>query len=655
MTDEQQAAYAVQANGANGDHANGQFYVDTKPDPNLDGAEQSPQSEWDRLWDAVHKNPDDFASWESLLYTAQSEEGGITKESSEGAQNKLRTVYDPFLAKFPLCFGYWKKYADCEYALEGAEKAAEIFERGVVSIHNSVELWTQYCTLRIENFPDDEASIRGLFERGADQVGNDFLSHPFWDKYLEYEESKGNHSAVMSILERVIHIPMHQYARYFERYSTLSASRPVTELVSPEEYAKIEEEVRNPPPQEGEESANAEPQPKTDEQIQGEIRQRIHAIKSAIYMSTQEAVSKRWVYEGEIKRAYFHVKPLDEGQLVNWRRYLDFEETEGNQARIYTLYERCLVPCALYEEFWQRYVRFLFSRDDQTGARNVYIRATSIFIPATRPSMRLSYAAFEEEDGRIEEARAIYTSVLQQVPGHLESITKFAHFERRQAGVEKALGVISDALTTAPNDESKAYLEVLKARIHSLADGGADEARKIYRTAAEEYKASKFLLLSYLLFETQQNDSKSALHARQAWDTVKASSLAPEEKREIGLRYVDYLSEHSDSVADVNKVELEVYREFMDKAGEASRKRAADVDAGHRPVKQLRSNSAVTMQHHQSPATPVGAAPYYPPQPAVAAYNAYAYPPQQGYNAGYYGAANGNQSWDYSQQAAGGY
>ena len=26
----------------------------------------------------------------------------------------LRKVYDTFLAEFPLCFGYWKKYADLE-------------------------------------------------------------------------------------------------------------------------------------------------------------------------------------------------------------------------------------------------------------------------------------------------------------------------------------------------------------------------------------------------------------------------------------------------------------------------------------------------------------------------------------------------------------
>ena len=54
----------------------------------------------------------------------------------------------------------------------------------------------------------------------------------------------------------------------------------------------------------------------------------------------------------QIKRPYFHVKPLERAQLRNWREYLDFEIAEGNQQRILILFERCMVACALYEDFW---------------------------------------------------------------------------------------------------------------------------------------------------------------------------------------------------------------------------------------------------------------------------------------------------------------
>jgi pre-mRNA-processing factor 39 len=45
----------------------------------------------------------------------------------------MRDIYDRFLAKFPLFFGYWKKYADLEFSIAGTE-AAEM----VVSDHASI-------------------------------------------------------------------------------------------------------------------------------------------------------------------------------------------------------------------------------------------------------------------------------------------------------------------------------------------------------------------------------------------------------------------------------------------------------------------------------------------------------------------------------------
>ncbi|KAJ3013064.1 hypothetical protein HKX48_005933 [Thoreauomyces humboldtii] len=604
----------VQANGS----SHGQHNDDAARDAVAARDEDSTAlSEWDRLWDVVQKNPDDFASWEYLLRSAEQDEGGspLNKDSSDASTEKLRTVYDHFLAKFPLCFGYWKKYADWELLLEGAQKSVEIFERGVVSIHNSIDLWTQYAAFRIETFPDDESAIRSLFDRGADQVGQDFLSHPFWDKYIDFEESKQNTAGVVSILERIVHIPLHQYARYFEKYTTLTAEGDSGEAG------------------------------KADEEDQ---RKQAHDRNVATYMKTQSAVEKRWVFEAEIKRPYFHVKPLDEGQLVNWRKYLDFEETEGEQARIYTLYERCLVPCALYEEFWQRYVRFVLSRDDRTGAHSIFIRATTIFVPSTRPAIRLSYAAFEEGEGRVDKARAVYASILQQ--RHLETLTKSAYFEQRQAGLPGALKLLTEAIAGSSSNDSKAYLEVVKARIQYKANHDIMHTRSVYEEAIRTYSASKFLFLSYLLFEIQQNvtDEKAVIYIGQAWTSIKASTLAAEEKRDLGLRYLDHLHETSNDIALINAVELEVLREYSDKAGEASRKRSVEgTDAGGRVIKQMRASSSAPVP--PAPVAPVAPTGYYPPQQPTGYYPQTGYAPQgYGAAANYYGAAAGG--WDYSQQ-----
>ncbi|KAI9090990.1 putative mRNA splicing protein [Phlyctochytrium arcticum] len=632
-------------------------------DPTTDGASQ--QSEWDRLWDTVRKNPEDFPSWELLLKAAEAPVLVNPQAASSPDKTNLRTVYDHFLNKFPLCFGYWKKYADWEFSLEGADKAQEIFERGVVSIHNSVDLWTQYCSFKVQHFGMDESGIRSLFERAADAIGLDFISHTFWDKYIEYEESKQAHGAVISILERIIHIPLHQYARYFEKYSALSVTRPISELITQEEYKQLDDEIRNPPPKDDDDE-DAEPSArKTDDQVQAELRQRIHTLKSEIYMRTQEGVHKRWVYESEIKRPYFHVKPLDEAQLSNWRKYLDFEEVEGDTGRIYFLYERCLVTCALYEEFWQRYIRFLLSRQDTDGTRNVFIRATNIFIPPSRPAVRLAYATFEEQEKRIEEARELYTQILAQLPGHVETAIKLAHFERRQGGLGKAVESLNQNITAAPNAAGKAFLTAHKIKMSYAVDGNAESARSDFEQAVTQYSDSRFLWLQFLLFEIGQCGSQALTASAKVWTSIKDSELAPEDKRDLGFRYLDYLLENAASVDEMNEVDLYIHRDLAAKIeAEGGRKRGMEDDYDIRPVKQLRVSimdpaAAAAAAAGQTPvaadgATPTSGAGYYGAA-AGGAYNPYAGYDPSAYAAGYYGAAGAQGGWDYSQQPAAAY
>ena len=56
-----------------------------------------------------------------------------------------------------------------------------------------------------------------LFERGAKSVGLDFMPHVFWDKYIEFFESKEEYAKLVQLMDRIIKIPMHQYARFFEK------------------------------------------------------------------------------------------------------------------------------------------------------------------------------------------------------------------------------------------------------------------------------------------------------------------------------------------------------------------------------------------------------------------------------------------------------
>lgn len=245
-------------------------------------------------------------------------------------------------------------------------------------------------------------------------MGLDFLSHPFWDKYIEFEERLECEDKIFAILERVVHIPMHQYARYFDRFRTLAQSRPLTELLPEDTLAQFRQEVMaDPPPavQAGQQQIKME---RGELEIEREIRTRIDSFHLEIFSRTQTETTKRWTYESEIKRPYFHVTELDEPQLVNWRKYLDFEEVESGFERVAFLYERCLVTCAFYDEFWYRYVRWMYAQEGkEEDARNIYQRASMIFVPISRPGIRLQYAAFEESQSGSDMARSVYESILE--------------------------------------------------------------------------------------------------------------------------------------------------------------------------------------------------------------------------------------------------
>ncbi|KAI2482905.1 Pre-mRNA-processing factor 39 [Pyrenophora tritici-repentis] len=112
--------------------------------------------EINKLLGAVIENEDDFERWEALVTRASDLEGGVTRNSSPGAIELVRNVYDCFLTKFPLFFGYWKKYADLEFSIGGTETAEMVYERGVSCITTSVDLWANYCTFKMDTSHDND-------------------------------------------------------------------------------------------------------------------------------------------------------------------------------------------------------------------------------------------------------------------------------------------------------------------------------------------------------------------------------------------------------------------------------------------------------------------------------------------------------------------
>lgn len=113
-------------------------------------------SEWTRYNEQAIQEPDNYEAWEGLVRATESLEGGLNRNSSAESIAIMRDVYDRFLARFPLFFGYWKKYADLEFAITGSERAENIYEMGVTSCHASVDLWTNYCAFKMDTSHDPD-------------------------------------------------------------------------------------------------------------------------------------------------------------------------------------------------------------------------------------------------------------------------------------------------------------------------------------------------------------------------------------------------------------------------------------------------------------------------------------------------------------------
>jgi pre-mRNA-processing factor 39 len=359
---------------------------------------------------------------------------------------------------------------------------------------------------------------------------------------------------IFFILDRVIHIPMHQYARYFERYRQLAQTQPISDLVPAELLEQFRSEVKRD---------GSMP----EHEVEREIRARIDAYHLEIFQRTQTETTKRWTYESEVKRPYFHVTELDEGQLTNWRKYLDFEEVEGNYVRTVFLYERCLVACAHYDEFWLRYARWMYAQEGkEEDVRIIYQKASTLYTPICRPAVRLQYAIFEESCGRVELAKDIHRAVLGAVPGHIETIVSLANLSRRHGGLEAAIDVYKAEIDSTECDiYAKAALVAEWARLLWKIRGSVTEARQVFETNQHWYLDSRKFWISYLFFELEQptsaeTESKQYQRIKQVHESMrKTARLPPPTMKDLSHYYLVYLQERG--TVEASKEYMEVDRE----------------------------------------------------------------------------------------------
>ncbi|KAJ9524287.1 hypothetical protein QJQ45_008511 [Haematococcus lacustris] len=664
------------------------------PNPLLD--------KYNECWKGAQEDPNNFTAWTNLVSAAEKLDD----------LERLRAVYEPFLAAYPLCYGYWKKYADAEDRHGNVDGALQVFERGTAATPYSMDLWGHFANYKKNHggVPDD---VRGIYERALAYCGSDYVAHSLWDKYIHYEEEQGSAQHVASLYSRALNHPLRELPRYFTSLQAFLQGRSPAEVMSQEEADAIQanetaakEAAAAAAREAAAMSAEGAPDLPAAEDTSvsdDELKAAWLRMREAAMASARSVAESRRPFEEGVKRAYFHVKPLDAAQLSNWLRYLDYmEQQQDALAPTVVVYERCLVACANYPEYWERYVRWLERQGMVAEADAALQRAVLVFCKR-RPEIFLFAARYDERHGRVEEARRHLTYLTTELaPRLLQAVVAAANFERRQGSLEAACAVYDKVLateaagtsSTEPEAGAEAkprappvskifpflaiqYATFLKQVCHDterartvLADAlaTAPNIRPLYEAAIhlEEQAAAPDMVARV-----------QALYARATAEPQPTAEGQPQgnqglserDREELSLRAIDFMDLHGDiaaiaqadashatqwslpsSIAASAAAATNSAAAAADKDGSA-RKRAYDGPDAYEPhakIPRPEYGAGGYGDPHAQPGPPAPAAPpYYPPAAAPAAYPPYpaagGYPPAYGPSGGYpgYGAHAG--------------
>lgn len=304
--------------------------------------------------------------------------------------------------------------------------------------------------------------------------------------------------------------PLRDLDQNWESYQTYVLTRPLQEILVQGEEFILQEQIDDM-----------------------EKKKKVLANREGLYKHNVKEVSKRKNFETAIMRSYFHNQPLDDVQLDNWRNYLDFEEKEGNNSIIIRLYERCLVPCAQYFEFWQRYTYYLEKTNQIDQARNAYQRVTSIFLKK-RHEPYIAFAEFEEAQGNFDSARKIFEQIC--VKGNVESIIRYVYFEQRQSSIDEAVKIF-DKFEKTIDEKSHPFYLLIKAQF--LEKFNVEKAREVYQSLCSQY-ILPVIWISYAEFEIK--NSKDPKVVNEIFEkSVSFEKMSRTDKIELMTRHHEYL------------------------------------------------------------------------------------------------------------------
>ncbi|XP_062096460.1 pre-mRNA-processing factor 39-2 isoform X2 [Humulus lupulus] len=501
------------------------------------------------LHEVINKGSLDFDEWISLIKK-------IEKVYPDNIE-KICLVYDSFLSEFPLCHGYWRRYADHKARLCDVDEVVEVFERAVQSATYSVGVWVDYCNFSMLAF-EDPSDIRRLFRRGMSYVGKDYLCHALWDKYIEFELSQQQWSLLAQIYIEALRFPtkkLHRYYDSFKKLANLCTKELGCETVDSWSGSSAEDEVPKSYRADAISSVIKDLlEPSISLTRSKALLQKYLYIGEHLYQEACQVEEKISTFEMNIRRSYFHVKFLDVDQLENWHHYLDFVGMQRDFDWAVKLYERCLIPCANYPEFWMRYAEFMETKGGREIATYALNRATQIFLKRV-PAMHLFNARFKEREGDIIGARtALLHCDGESDSNFVENVVRKANMEKRLGNFVAATNMYEEALAMAELKKMMNTLPILYvhfSRLKYMITDNADAARDILIEGIKRLPNCRLLLEELINFATLHGGQRH-IHVV---DSVIANVISPGSDVSQGWNAKD--AEHASSL----------YLKFVDSCG----------------------------------------------------------------------------------------
>ncbi|XP_057544294.1 pre-mRNA-processing factor 39-2 isoform X3 [Amaranthus tricolor] len=484
----------------------------------------------------------DFDTWVLLISSVE--------QMYHDDLDKIRLVYDSFLSEFPLCYGYWKRYAEHTSRLCSVENVVQIFEKAVKSAPYSVGVWVNYCSFGVSSF-EDPSDVCRLFKRGLSFVGRDYHCYNLWDKYIEYEYSQERWSSLANIYIQTLKFPTKKLHQYYESFKKLV----VIWKEDVKFHGSFQKEMQPEHDMDGEilASRDAEISCVVNDLIDPSTRtkalQKYISIGECFYQTACDLDSKIQKFEQNIHRPYFHVKPLDDSQLHTWHQYLDLVEMEGDFDWAVKLYERCLISCALYPEFWMRYVDFVDSKGGREIALDALERATLIFLK-NEPEIHLFGAWFKEKIGDVDGAHAAFLHPDKDLGScFIDTIRRKANMERRMGNNAEALSIYREALDFAADKkpETLPMLYVHFARLQYMITNSVEVTQEVLFNGVQRVPHSKLLLKELLHFVLMHDGPKqlNLLNSIIAQELVPrtdvSGGLSNEDQEEISRMYLEFI------------------------------------------------------------------------------------------------------------------